>query len=218
MNFEEFLKSEDASAGQAEPASSAGAAETAEDVTDDIDVQKAVVESLAADKVAQDEKIAALTAEKERLSAALDATRKENESLKARLESLRDELAKAADALANGAEVPLSSKISILERDGDVPDRFEGETRDHVLEAVAAAREKAEADGRRRCAQLLVGVLVANEKAGLLEKKRRAVEKLFADNGNILSGPVIAELQRLGISHKNGEEYLLPDEIIKRTF
>ena len=39
-----------------------------------------------------------------------------------------------------------------------------------------------------------------------------------AENANILSGPVIAELEKSGISHKNGEQYLLPDEIIKRTY
>ena len=46
----------------------------------------------------------------------------------------------------------------------------------------------------------------------------KAAAKLFADNGNIVSGPVIAELEKMGISHKNGDEYLLPAEIINRNY
>ena len=33
-----------------------------------------------------------------------------------------------------------------------------------------------------------------------------------------MSGPVIAELEKCGIPHKNGETYLLPGEILKRTY
>ena len=87
-----------------------------------------------------------------------------------------------------------------------------------MLEVVREARDKAEADGRLRRAQLLEGVLAANEPEGTLAKKRANLEKLFADNGNIVSGPVIAELEKIGISHMNGEDYLLPAEIIKRNY
>ena len=108
--------------------------------------------------------------------------------------------------------------MALLDRDIDVPDRFTGETRDHVLEVVREARDKAEAEGRLRRAQVLEGVLAANEPEGTLAKKRATLEKLFADNGNLVSGPVIAELEKMGISHKNGEEYLLPAEIVKRNY
>ena len=64
----------------------------------------------------------------------------------------------------------------------------------------------------------LESVLVANVPLGNLTKKREALKKFFAENANILSGPVIAELEKCGISHKNGDQYLLPDEIIKRTY
>jgi hypothetical protein len=125
-------------------------------------------------------------------------------------------LEKVGDVLATNADNGLSNKVALLDRDIDVPDRFTGETRDHVLEVVREARDKAEAEGRLRRAQLLEGVLAANEPEGTLAKKRANLEKLFADNGNIVSGPVIAELEKMGISHKNGEDYLLPAEIIKR--
>ena len=65
---------------------------------------------------------------------------------------------------------------------------------------------------------MLEGVLAANEPEGTLAKKRAALEKLFAENGSIVSGPVIEQLEKMGISHKNGDEYLLPAEIINRNY
>ena len=178
---------------------------------DELDVQKAVVESLAAEKVEQDERITVLL--------------KENATLKSKISSLQDSiedmkasLAKVGDVLAANAETNLSNKLALLDRDPEIGDRFPGETRDHVLEVIREAREAAEKDGRLRRAQILESVLLANAPLGKLAKKREALQKIFSQNGNILSGPVIAELEKLGILHKNGENYLLPDEIIKRNY
>ena len=150
---------------------------------------------------------------------------KENATLKSKISSLQDSiedmkasLAKVGDALAANAETNLSNKLALLDRDPEIGDRFPGETRDHVLEVIREAREAAEKDGRLRRAQILESVLLANAPLGKLAKKREALQKIFSQNGNILSGPVIAELEKLGISHKNGENYLLPDEIIKRNY
>ncbi|MCQ2394865.1 MAG: hypothetical protein MJ249_11310 [Kiritimatiellae bacterium] len=182
-----------------------------ETVSEELDVQKAVVESLAADKAEQDERI--------------DKLLKENHSLKSQIlklnsqiEEMKVSLAKVGDVLAANGESALSTKVTLLERDPEVNDRFPGETRDHVLEVIKAARDVAEKEGRTRRAQLLESVLVANDPIGNLAKKRQALEKFFNDNGNILSTPVIAELEKCGISHKKGEEYLLTSEIIKRTY
>ena len=87
-----------------------------------------------------------------------------------------------------------------------------------MLEVIKEARDAAEKEGRIRRAQVLEGVLVANEPSGNLLKRRQALQKLFNDNGNILTGLVIEQLEKDGISHKNGETYLLPVEIIKRTY
>ena len=178
---------------------------------EELDVQKAVVESLAADKAEQDERIGLLT--------------KENASLKSQIsnygsqiEEMRAALAKVGDVLAANAEGEASNKVALLDRDPDLNDRFPGETRDHVLEVIREARDAAEKEGRIRRAQVLESVLVANVPLGNLVKKREALKKFFAENANILSGTVIAELEKCGISHKNGEQYLLPDEIIKRTY
>ena len=87
-----------------------------------------------------------------------------------------------------------------------------------VIEVIKEAREAAEKDGRLRRAQILEGVLLTNEPVGNLAQKRQMLEKLFTENGNILSGVVISELDKCGISYKKGEEYLLPSEILKRTY
>ena len=108
--------------------------------------------------------------------------------------------------------------LALLDRDVDLPDRFPGETRDQVIEVIKEARDKAEAEGRVRRAQILESVLVANEPSGNLAQKRENLEKFFNANGNIVNGTVIEELTRCGIAYRNGEEYLLPKEIILRTY
>ena len=247
MNFEEFLekKEESTSVETVETPERSEEEFDSADITENIDVQKAVVESLAADKAVQDEKISelekensALKAEKEALERDIAALRDEIDSLKAKLvdesevnslkkevEGLRAkcseqaaELGKIGDVLSKNSETELSNKVALLDRDTDIPDRFPGETREHVLEVIAEARKTAEAEGRLRRAQLLEGVLITNEAEGTLAEKRSQLEKLFSDNANILSGPVIEELEKMGISHKKGEDYLLPSEIIKRTY
>lgn len=187
-------------------------------IPNDLDVQKAVVESLAADKAVQDEQLVKLTNEKNELTNENNRLRSENAKLKEKLEEMSKSLENVGDMLAKNSETEISSKIALLERDLEIADRFLGETRDQVLEVIKEARDKAESEGRIRRAQLLESVLVANEPTGNLAKKRQALEKFFNDNANILSGPVIAELEKCGIAHKKGEEYLLPAEIIKRTY
>ena len=222
MNFEEFLDDEAPKA----PANEEIAEETSEeDAADSIDVQKAVVESLAADKAEQAETIAALRAENAELRKNILELKKEAAALVERAEAVKRQMSeqktaleKVGDVLAINADNGLSNKVSLLDRDIDVPDRFVGETRDHVIEVVREARDKAEAEGRLRRAQVLEGVLAANEPEGTLAKKRAALEKLFAENGSIVSGLVIEQLEKMGISHKNGDEYLLPVEIINRNY
>ena len=222
MNFEEFLDDEAPKA----PANEEIAEETSEeDAADSIDVQKAVVESLAADKAEQAETIAALRAENAELRKNIFELKKEAAALVERAEAVKRQMSeqksaleKVGDVLAINADNGLSNKVSLLDRDIDVPDRFVGETRDHVIEVVREARDKAEAEGRLRRAQVLEGVLAANEPEGTLAKKRAALEKLFAENGSIVSGLVIEQLEKMGISHKNGDEYLLPAEIINRNY
>lgn len=225
MNFEEFLDDEAPKAPANEEIAEETSEDSEEDAADSIDVQKAVVESLAADKAEQAETIAALRAENAELRRNIAELKKEAAALVERAEAVKrlmseqkSALEKVGDVLAINADNGLSNKVSLLDRDIDVPDRFVGETRDHVIEVVREARDKAEAEGRLRRAQVLEGVLAANEPEGTLAKKRAALEKLFAENGSIVSGLVIEQLEKMGISHKNGDEYLLPAEIINRNY
>lgn len=233
MNFEEFLQTDEKiDQVENEYTESEAVIEDETDVDVELDVQKAVVESLAADKAEQDEHISRLESENSELKIQLEKLQKELEESKAALEDLnsklkesekaldntKQELEKVAEALAVSDNVTASNTVALLDRNLDLPDRFAGETRDHVLEAVREARDRAEKDGRIRCAQLLEAVMVANESSGELLKKRTALEKFFNENQNILSGTVISELEKYGISYKNGEEYLLTEEIIRRTY
>jgi len=202
MNVDEFLTPED-------PVPSPEPAE--------LDVQKAVVESLAADKAEQAEQLrevrmqlAIRDGQVKSQEAMMKSLHEQINALTATVEELR---AKEYDQQERNPNA-----LALLDRDIELPDRFPGESRDHVLEALSEARARAEADGRIRHAQVLESVLVANEPNGTLAQRRAVLTKLFADNGNIVSGPVLAELERLGIPHRNGESYLLPAEIIKRTY
>ena len=238
MNFEEFLKPTDEETA-ADGVNSVESAEPSEDEFDNLDVQKAVVESLAADKAIQDEKIAAqeteIAAQKAKLAeveaklAELEKLngelKRENAELKSadsvsseEFEALKAELAAMGDKLAANTEGELSNQVALLDRNLELPDRFPSETRDQVLEVIKEAYEAAEKDGRLRRAQLLEGVLATNQPSGALQEKRDGLRKLFINNQNLLSGPVINILDKCGIVYKHGEEYLLPEEIIKRTY
>lgn len=212
MNFEEFIRPE------AEPDQPPKAEEQEDVQPEELDVQKAVVESLAADKVMRDEEIRRLREENASLRRDLQELTAKNAVMASTISEMKSSLEKVGEVLAKNVDGETSNKIALLDRNVECEDRFAGETHDHVLEVIREARDRDEADGRIRRAQLLESVLVANEPNGTLAKRRAELEKIFSDNGNIISGTVIEELKRLGISHKKGEEYLLASEIIKRTY
>lgn len=229
FNFNEFIdKGKEEEAG---PAESEVEETEQEEAAPELDVQKAVVEELAAEKAEMTEKIAYQVEEIAKLKNKFEKASKEAAEKASEVETLKSRLA-SAEAKANELSDKLAkivlkeddlqernpNALALLDRDVELPDRFPGETRDHVIEVIREARDKAETEGRNRRAQLLESVLVANEPNGTLAKRRAEVEKLFAENGNIVSGLVIEELTKRGISHKNGEEYLMPSEIINRNF
>jgi len=220
MNIDEFLEksAQDKSQQEEEIIDDEAADSSTESLTDNIDVQKAVVESLAADKAEmsdcisrQKDEIKSLKEEISKLNSQLIELRARNAESKAALE-------KVGDVLLINKETSESNMIALLDRSQDLDERFQGEMREHVLEVIREARDKAEQEGRLRRAQVLESVLVFNESSGVLQKKRLELEKFFNTNQNILSGPVINELDKMGITYKIGEKYLLVGEIIKRAF
>jgi len=219
MNYEDFIRPtneefrrDDPVASENEVIIDKNAEDSASaDVTVELDVQKAVVESLAADKAEQNVEISKLRKQNNELTSKVC-------DLTAKIDEMRDQLIKVGDLLAKNSEFPKSNQVTLLERNPEIEDRFDGETRDHVIEVIKEARDASEKDGRARRAQILESVLVANESSGNLEKKRQALIKLFNDNQNVINGQVINELDKLGINYKIGEKYLLVGEIIKRTY
>ena len=242
MNFEEFIKPVD-------PINLPENTEEENTGPDELDVQRTVVEVLAAEKAEQEEQLNSLRAKNESLQADILDKQKQIEALKDFIEGLkkksesnadkvrladaniqkiselentiselRSALANVGEVLSKNAEKPESNQVSLIDRNVELDDRFPGETRDHVLEVLRAARDADEKEGRLRRAQLIEAVLVANEPLGELAKRRAEIEKLFADNGNIVNGAVIASLERIGIAHKDGDNYLLASEIIKRNY
>ena len=181
MNFEEFIRPSQPPEQEAETMLEEEVEEV-EAEPEELDVQKAVVESLAADKAAQDEEISRLKADNEslrtrvsenlKLIAELESHKSQNEFLKSQISEMKSVLENVGDVLARNSEGEMSSKVALLERNIECEDRFPGETYDHVLEVLREARDKAEAEGRTRRAQLLESVLVANEPNGTLAKKR----------------------------------------------
>ena len=206
MKFEEFLYDQPSSRGGVAPSPLARSEEpsSSPEPEEEIEIQKAVVESLAADKVKIEEEA---TLARARIA-----------ELEGEVASLKAELALMADRLARNEVTPDSSKVALLERNVDLDDRFEGETRDHVLEVLREARDVAEKEGRNRRAQILEAVLLENAPVGELAARRAALEKLFAANGNIVNGEVMRQLTKLTIQYREGETYLLPSEILKRIY
>ena len=232
FDFNEFIEP-----NQADETTEISENEQAEEISEEfdgsenIDVQKAVVESLAADKAALDCELENLKTSLAEKDTQLASRNSEIDSLKAELSKkdfeisfLKVELAKRDSELAKNLKKQLDvqarnpNALALLDREVELPDRFPSETRDHGLEVIKEARDKSEFEGRRRRAQILESVLVANEPNGTLAERRSSLEKVFSENNNIISGTVIEKLNDLSIAHKEGEEYLLASEIILRNF
>lgn len=225
MNFEEFLKKPEEEPRIEEPQGEEPSGEEELTTEVELDVHKEVVAELAAEKAALEERIASLSASLDEEKAKTTSLEKENRALAEKIagfDAVKAEmvaaLAKVGDTLARNTEKPVSNQISVLDRNPEVDDRFDGETRDHILEVLSEARAVAEREGRLRRAQLLEAVLAANEPCGTLAKRRADLDKLFADNMNIINGEVINALDNLGIRYKDGENYLLAKEIAKRSY
>jgi len=215
--FDEFMnRAQEDTEPQVEPEVEAPAEE--------LDVQKVVVEELAAEKARMAEEMAELKRNLALSEGIAKATQAQKENLEAQVGALKARIAELERQLADEQLKTLDvqernpNALALLDRDVELPDRFPGETRDHVIDVIRAAKVEAEQAGRLRKAQLLEGVLVANEPSGNLQKKRAALEKFLEENHNVLTGTVINELDKYGIKYKDGEKYLLISEIINRNY
>lgn len=215
--FDEFMnRAQEDTEPQVEPEVEAPAEE--------LDIQKVVVEELAAEKARMAEEMAELKRNLALSEGIAKATQAQKENLEAQVGTLKARITELERQLADEQLKTLDvqernpNALALLDRDVELPDRFPGETRDHVIDVIRAAKVEAEQAGRLRKAQLLEGVLVANEPSGNLQKKRAALEKFLEENHNVLTGTVINELDKYGIKYKDGEKYLLISEIINRNY
>ena len=220
INFEDFIRQEEPPQPATEEIKEEEhkEEEVVIDESVDLEIQKVVVDALAAEKAAQEEEIKKLKEEIDGLKTEVKSVREELERVKTEKNGLEAQIDRVAEALLKNSEKEFSNQVTLIERNEVMEDRFEGETRDHVIEALRDARDRAEQDGRLRCAQLLESVLAANEPVGELAKRRVSLEKIFDDNMNVINGQVINELDKLDIRYKDGETYLLAKEIIKRSY
>lgn len=205
---------------------------------EEIETQKAVVESLAEDlaaaraeaeesRAAADERIAQLEADCTRLAAEGEAARQEHE---AECDAIRKELAaeKAApkvdpkileESAAKDREIErlqallieaqrtsLSSSV-LLEKPEGFVEKFPGEVREHVMEALADAAEAAEAGGRDRRSRILEAVQCANPANGDLAERRAQVKQILKDAGSFIDDTTIAALEKLGFRYISGSNH-----------
>lgn len=205
---------------------------------EEIETQKAVVESLAEDlaaaraeaeesRAAADAHIAQLEADCARLAAEGEAARHEHE---AECDAIRKELAaeKAApkvdpkileECAAKDREIErlqallieaqrtsLSSSV-LLEKPEGFVEKFPGEVREHVMEALADAAEAAEAGGRDRRSRILESVQCANPSSGELAERRAQVKQILKDAGSFIDDTTIAALEKLGFRYISGSNH-----------
>lgn len=211
----------------------------------EIDVQKTVVEELAKEKqqineelelakekinslsneiIVLEEKNKQLIMQKEELLRIKNEDEKEKEKKVGKIAELEKEINRLLEENHELKDKEIDTQVrnpnalALLDRDIDLPDRFPGETRDHALEVIREAYEEAQNKGRIRRAQILESILVANDVNGNLQAKREQILTSLKESNNILSGEVIELLRNMGISCKEGENYLMPSEIIYRNF
>lgn len=96
---------------------------------------------------------------------------------------------------------------SLLDAPTPFSEKFPGEIREHVVEALSAAYDAAEAGGRDRRARILEAVLCANPPSGELECRREAVKQIVKDAGSALDNAALAELEKLGFRYISGNKH-----------
>ena len=197
---------------------------------EDLAIQKTVSEDLAADLASAREELESsartrdaletervrLEAENRRLlddlAAARAAPRQDPALVAACAEKDRalaaqaEEIARLKTLLAEAQRTSLSSSV-LLEKPATFSEKFAGELREHVVEAIADAVSAAEAGGRDRRARILEAVLVANPASGDLDRRRETVKQIVKEAGSRLDDAAIADLEKLGFRYVSGNKH-----------
>ena len=188
---------------------------------------QAEIEALKEELAAQEDACTSLAQELNEVRASLEETSEAYDDLRAALEKNRAAyvvtLAQKDDEIKNlkhsleqvqnkpilpeTKEPPHLPPTTFLSLPTTPTEKFEGEIREHVLEALVEAARTAGQGGRERRAQILESVLCGNSPSGELQRRRETVKKIVKDAGSTLDDHAIAELERLGFRYVSGNKH-----------
>ena len=207
---------------RAEQAEDAFAAER-ETLEAELEEKQAVIDALAVDVAeakdelakAQEElkqaqaKIAQSQDELARTKAALDAERaapKVDEAMLEETAAKDREIARLQELLTEAQRTALSSTV-LLDKPESFSEKFPGEVREHLLEALADAQRAADAGGRDRRARILEAILCENASTSELARRRAEVKQILKDAGTFIDDATIAALEKLGFRYVSGANH-----------
>ena len=116
------------------------------------------------------------------------------------------EIARLQELLVEAQRTSLSSTV-LLDKPESFSEKFTGEIREHLLEALADAQRAADAGGRDRRARILEAILCANAPSGELARRRDVVKQIMKDAGTFIDGATIAALEKLGFRYISGANH-----------
>ena len=204
---------------RAEQAEDAFAAER-DALNAELEEKQAVIDALALDtaevkeELAQagaraDEELAKLKEELDQTKTSLEAERsapKVDDALMEEVAAKDREIARLQELLVEAQRTSLSSTVLLDKPDG-VTEKFTGEVREHLLEALADAQRAADAGGRDRRARILEAILCANACSGELARRRAEVKQVMKDAGSFIDDATIAALEKLGFRYVSGSNH-----------
>ena len=166
-------------------------------------------EELAQAGARAEEELAKLKKELDQTKAALEAeqsTPKVDTALQEEMAAKDREIARLKELLVEAQRTSLSSTVLLDKPDG-VSEKFTGEVREHLLEALADAQRAADAGGRDRRARILEAILCANACTGELARRRAEVKQVMKDAGSFIDDATIAALEKLGFRYISGANH-----------
>ena len=156
-----------------------------------------------------DEELAKLKEELGQTKAALQAERsapKVDPALQEEAAAKDREIARLQALLVEAQRTALSSTV-LLDKPEGFSEKFTGEVREHLLEAIADAQRAADAGGRDRRARILEAILCANACTGELARRRDEVKQIMKDAGAFIDNATIAALEKLGFRYVSGSNH-----------
>ena len=214
---------------RAEQAEDAFAAER-ESLEAEIAEKQSVIDALALDSVQQKEsltqaqeelaqaetelarskeELARTQEELVRTSAALEAEKsapKVDSALQEEAAAKDREIARLQTLLVEAQRTALSSTV-LLDKPEGISEKFTGEVREHLLEAIADAQRAADAGGRDRRARILEAILCENAGTGELARRRDEVKQIMKDAGTYIDDTTLAALEKLGFRYVSGSNH-----------